>query len=72
MKTRNDGTTIETLARECAALAYEQRTEDVDGHVICATEPMAGDWSALETMLGREPTSDESHIFEHVYRTCEP
>ncbi len=58
------------LARECAALAIEAgfgNPTDNDGNCMLPTEPMVGDWDALEELLGRRPTDDESDDFDANY-----
>jgi hypothetical protein len=58
---------VEALARECAALAWDQRTEDVDGTVLCSHEPLFGDWDALDDLLGGRMHCEAQTWFRQTY-----
>jgi hypothetical protein len=55
---------VEALARKCS---WDQRTEYVDGTVLCSHEPLFGDWDALDDLLGGRMHCEAQTWFRQTY-----
>lgn len=67
MRTRVTTRQIEELGRECGRDALAQTTTGHDGEIIVASEPQAGDWDALEDLLGMYGHEGHRQIFAGAY-----
>lgn len=66
---RQDMTRTIDLAIACADEAYaiSGRSTDQDGQLLAPQVPLRGDYDALESALGREPTDAEMDAFARAY-----